>query len=306
MATINKRIHTPQAYTINGVDAGGGMSARITEGYDQIFRTSPDGLQIPIIDRVTQFCRGSIETQDWVEMVNLLSGTLGTYVFYERKSGVAVASGYIKHTLLNPVIHLAAINLTSGDKAAGYATVRVNFECKAADENDGIADLHVIADSQAAPTYISAARGGIRILTTVHGAVSIYHVTALSLQLAIPLKKASNDGDEAYTAIDAELSGMTVTGSLTFQDAEITSAKLKMQDLILADPASLVATIRQSSFATNKVLTIAGVIFGPGDASPDVNSEYTNFTLPFEVTNDVTTQLTLAGANKVITIADAS
>ena len=306
MANVNKRIGSAQASTINGIDAGGMMSASIDEGYDQEFASGPDGLQCPIIDRCTQYCRGSLVSQDWVEMINLLTGTLGTYAFYERKSGVAEATGYVKHTLLNPVVYDAELSLSSGEKANALATCSCSFECRAADPANTIANLHVPLDSQAAPTYLPAARGGIRILTTLHGAVSIYHVTNLSAKITIPIRKASNDGDVAYTAVDADFNGMSVSGSISFQDAAITSAKLKCQDLLLAARSSLVATIRQAGGAANKILTIAGVIFGSAKASPNANADFSEFTVPFKVCNDVTTQLTLAGANKIITIADAT
>jgi hypothetical protein len=92
MATVNKRVGLPQAVTINGVDAGGAMVARIQEGYDNILRSAPDGLQVPVKDKEAEYVRGEIVTQDWVEAVNLLTGTVGTFVFYERKSGVAPSS----------------------------------------------------------------------------------------------------------------------------------------------------------------------------------------------------------------------
>jgi len=304
MATVNKRTYQPRSLAINGIDAGGLMSARISEGYDQILRSSPDGLQLPVVDREIQFCRGSIVSQDWVEMITLLTGTLGTKVFYERKSGMVETAGFIKHTITAPVIYQAAIDLSSGDKG-GYGTVSADYECKAADVDKGVADMHAMADANNAPTYIAAARGGHRILTTLHGAVAIYHVTRLSVRISIPLKKACNDGDVGYTCVDVDLSGLSVTGSISFQDSTITSAKLKCQDLLLAARANLVATIRQGSAATNKVLTLAGVIFGPAEIAPSVNSDFSEYTLPFEVTNNTTTQLTLAGANKIITIADA-
>jgi hypothetical protein len=303
MATVNKRILQPQAITINGIDAGGAMTAQIQKGYDQFFESAPDGLQIPIIDRCTQFCRGSFVSQDWTKLVSLLTGTLGTYVFYERKSGAALATGFVKHSLLNPLVHKASLSLSSGDKSNALATLSSSFECRAGDETDALGDLHVMLDSQPAPTHIAAARGGIRIVSCALGALAIYHATRLSLDISIPLFKASNDGDVAYTAVDADLNGMSVSGSLSFQDATITAARLKCDDLAVAARGSLVTTIRQAGGAANKILTIAGVIFGSSDQS--AGQDYDEFTMPFRVSNDATTQLTLAGANKIITLADA-
>ena len=160
MATINKRVRRPQANVVNGVDAGGMMTARIQKGYDEIVRSAPDGLQALILDRVAQFCRGDIASQDWVHAIELLTGTLGTCVFYERKSGAAELTGFVKHTLTAPVIHRIRLSYKQGQ----YATVAYSFECRAADETKGFADMHAVTDDQAAPTYISAARGGFRVL----------------------------------------------------------------------------------------------------------------------------------------------
>jgi hypothetical protein len=301
MATVNKRVYSPQAQVINGVDAGGAMSAIIDEGYDNVIRSAPDGLAVAVVDRQVQYCRGTVVSQDWIHMIDLLTGTVGTYVFYERKSGAAAATGYIKHTITNPVIYKARI----AANAQGYMTVSFDFECKAADETKTIADMHTITDSQAAPTYVSAARGGYRVETCVHGAVSIYHVTAFDFEIAMQLLKACNDADIAYTAVDAREDGMSAQGSLSFQDAEVTVAKLKCQDLALAAAGSLVLTVTQSQGATDKVITIARVIFNTAQPSSRSGGDFSEYRAGFEVTNDPATPLTLAGANEIITIADA-
>jgi len=306
MATVNKRIGVSQAMVINGVDAGGMMSARIQAGYDNIPSSEPDGLAVPVSDREIQFVRGSVVSQDWIEAVNLIIGTVGTYVFYERKSGVAEATGYVKHTITAPVIHRVNIDFAKGR----YGTISFDFECRASDPTKTIADMWAMTDSQNTPTYVSAARGGYRIVTATLSPlatpVAIYHVTAFNFALALPLVKECNDGDVAYTAVDARLSGITATGSLSMQDSAITSAKLKAQDLLLHARASLELIATQSGGGAAKKITIAGVVFDNIGGNADVTKPFSDYAMPFRVANDLTTQLTLAGANKIITIADVT
>jgi len=299
MATINKRVRRPQANVVNGVDAGGMMTARIQKGYDEIVRSAPDGLQALILDRVAQFCRGDIASQDWVHAIELLTGTLGTCVFYERKSGAAELTGFVKHTLTAPVIHRIRLSYKQGQ----YATVAYSFECRAADETKGFADMHAVTDDQAAPTYISAARGGFRIEAAALGALSIYHVTAFDLEIALQLVKRCNDGDVGYTCVDAELTGMTIRGSISFEDMGVTASQLKAAQLLAAERGSLVLTLRQSGAAADKTLTIAGVQCLDDSSDSDANNDASGSTVNFEVTNDSGTPLTLAGANKILTIA---
>jgi hypothetical protein len=108
--------------------------------------------------------------------------------------------------------------------------------------------------------------------------------------------------------VDAEAEGgMDCSGSLSFEDMTITSAKLKAVDLLLAARGPLVLTLKQAGGAVNKVVTIAGVIFTGGpDTMSNSGDGYSSQSLSFTVSNDATTQLTLAGANKIITIADAA
>jgi len=303
MATINKRVGLPQAMVINGVDAGGAMTAMINAGFENIMRSSPDGLQVPVKDKEIQFVRGTIVTQDWVEAVNLLTGVVGTYVFYERSSGVAEATGYIEHTITAPVIHRISINFTKG----GYTTASLDFECRAADETKTIADMWALLDGQAAPTYISAACGGFRVVSAVHGVdpndIDIYHVTAFDFTLTLPLVRACNDGDVAYTCVDARLNGLTTGGSISFQAGEITGAVLTCQELIAAAKAALVITCKQSQGAADKVITIANVDFNNISSSSDINALFTGYTAAFDVANDPDTPLTLETAPKIIEIA---
>ncbi len=300
MATVNMRLGLPQAMTINGVDAGGLMTAVIQCGYENIMRSAPDGLEVGLKDKEVQFVRGTIVTQDWVEAVNLLTGAVGTYIFYERKSGVAAATGYVKHTLTNPVIHRVAIGITKG----GYAVVTFDFECRAADETKTIADMWALLDSQAAPTYVSAARGGYRVESAAHGgSIDIYHVTAFDFTLTLPLIKACNDADVAYTCVDARLDGLTAGGSISFQCGEITGAILTCQELIAASAAALVLVVTQGGGAADKTITIAGCDFSNIGSSSSVGAPFTEYSAAFDVANDTGTQLTLSGDNKIITIA---
>ncbi|MDH4203610.1 MAG: hypothetical protein OEV87_12060, partial [Phycisphaerae bacterium] len=179
MTTVNNRVKIIQAAVINGVDTGGAMSAQITAGYDNVVRSAPDGIGgPPIQDKEIQFVRGTLTTQDWVHMIELLTGTVGNHTFYERKSGVPEATGYIKHTIVNPVIHRVSLSMNQ----KGYMVLTANFECRAADETKGFSDMWTQTDSQAKPSYISAARGGYRVKTTSFDpdgaapAISIYHV----------------------------------------------------------------------------------------------------------------------------------
>lgn len=301
MATVNNRAGLPQAIVINGIDTGGTMTAVIQAGYDNVMRSTSDGFEVGVKDKEVQYVRGTIVTQAWTVALSILTGTLGTYTFYERKSGVAAATGYILHTLTNPVVYGFTINQSKG----GYMTATIMFECKAGDETKTIADMWAQTDSQAAPTAIIDAKGGYRVKTTAHGAVSIYHVTAFSFGISMPLDKACNDGDVGYTAVDARLSELVCGGSLSFQDAEITASKLKAMDLVLASPASLVLNVAQSQAATDKVITIARADFDSLGSNADAKVPYTGYTLPFDVANDTGTPLTLAGTNKILIIEDA-
>lgn len=303
MATINQRVGIPQATIINGVDTGGVMTAAILAGYDNIMRSAPDGLQVGMKDKEIQFVRGTIVSQDWAEIINLLTGAVGTYVFYERKSGVAPATGFIKHTITAPVIHRTSFTLTKG----GYATASFSFECKAADEAKGIADMWVPEDDQAAPSYISAARGGYRIETAKHGVeptwTNIYHVTDFNFALTLPLVRACNDADVGYTCVDARLDGLTAAGSIGFQDASIAAATILCQKLAVAARNSLVLTVTQGGSGADKTITIAGVDFNNVGSNSDASAPFTSYNADFEVSNDAGTPLTLEGDNKIIIIA---
>ena len=300
MATVNNRIKNPQALTINSIAAGGLSHVTIQQGYDNIMATGPDGLAVPVRDREIAYTRGSIVSEDWVHVIELLTGAVGTGVFYARKSGVAAATGYLKYTLTAPVIHRMALSVRQG----GYATIAFDFECRAADPAKTFADMLAITDSQAVPTYVAAARGGYRIETAVHGVgTNIYHVTALDFALAMRLVKACNDGDVGYTCVDCEVDGMAASGSLTIQDASIASSTLLSQRLLALAAADLVVTVTQSAGAADKVITIANVTFDSAEDSADSGADFSSFRVPFGINNDVDTPLTLSGTDKILAVA---
>jgi hypothetical protein len=302
MATINKRTFLAQACTVNGVAAGGTTVVNLEAGYENVIRTTPDGLQLPIVDRDAQFVRGSMMIMDWVHPVDLLLGSVGTLVFYERKSGAAAATGYVLHTITNPVIYRVALRITKG----GMAALTYYFECRFASETATINDVWALTDAQAAPTYVSSTYGGWRVVTCVHGAANIYHVSDQSFEISAPLLKACNDLDLGYTAVDLNVEGgMTATGSLGFEDATVSASQLQVNKLLVAAKANLVTTVKQSGGAANQIITIANVQFNSGAMSGGGN-RYSQFSLPYEVTNVAATPLTLGGDNKILTIAAAA
>jgi len=304
MATVNNRVMSPQGLVINGVDAGGAMTVNVKAGNDQTNKSAPDGLAVPVKDKEMQYVRGTVVTQDWVHAVELLTAVVGDLVFYERKSNIPAANGYIKHTIANPVIHRMQLRFNR----KGYATATFNFECRAADETKGIIDMWSSKDNQSAPTYISAARGGVRILSATHGTVgtliSILHNTDFEFSIEMRLAKESNDADVGYTCVDAMTDGMTCRGSIGFQDAAIAADVMLIQKLITAAKGPLVITVRQSQGATSKVITIANVDFDSNSSNSSATSDYTGYTLDYDVANIAGTPLTLEGDNKIIEITD--
>ena len=305
MTTVNNRLRNVQALTVNGVSAGGLTTLSINQGYDNMPASAPDGIGGPaIVDREVQYCRGNGAIQDWSHLVDLLTGTLGTLAVYSRKSGTAAATGYVLHTLTNPVIHRTRISQSIRD----YMTCGFDFECKAADETKGFADMYVPTDSQSAPSYVSAARGGYRISDAYiddTADVDIYHVTAFEFDLAMQIAKACNDADVGYTCVDAIADGMAAGGSITIQDESISGAQTKAQQLLSHAAKPLVLTVTQGSGATAKTVTIANCLFGNAREAM-TNGPFFAVTLDFMVANDASTPLTLEGDNKIITIADAA
>jgi hypothetical protein len=305
MATVNKRSKLLLSNVINGVTAGGATVARIDAGYDEIVKSTPDGLQIPFVERATQFVRGSQTWECWAELINLLTGTVGSSVFYERKSGIAAATGYVKHQINNPVIYRANLNQSKGQ----YMTATAEFECRFASETAIISDVWAMTDSQAAPTFNVAARGGWRIISATFtpassSAINLYHLLSFNFSIALALAKASNDSDKGYTAVDADLeAGVDCSGSLTLEDSTVASSVILAAQLLLAARGTLVLTVAQGAGAANKTITINGVQFGSGGRSLDAGKPFNDGSIGFTVTNNSTTPLTLAGANKIIAIA---
>jgi len=122
----------------------------------------------------------------------------------------------------------------------------------------------------------------------------------------LPLVRSCNDGDVGYTCVDARLNGLMATGSISFQDATIISNALLCLKLVTASKSTLTITVKQSQSATSKVIAIAGVDFNSVGNSSDAEAPFTEYTAAFDIANDIDTQLTLTGTNKIITIEDAS
>jgi hypothetical protein len=199
------------------------------------------------------------------------------------------------------------MEVKSGENNTTYSTATFDFECLAADETAGLAAMWTQEDGQAAPAYMTAARGGIRIVTTVHGVKSIYHVTRFTFNIAIKMSKRCNDGDVGYTCVDLDVDdNMTAGGSIGFEDGSVTDSQILGQQLIVAARANLVLTVRQGGGATSKVITIAGVDFDSFGDDSSAEGDYDDYSLDFDVTNSTATPLTLDGTNKIITIADAA
>lgn len=305
MATVNNRIiQGVQAHVINGIQNGMPVRHRIQAGFDDQRQNPVDGLQLSMVDLITEFVRGEFASLDWVHFIELLTGIVGTNVFYQRKSGAPEAGGYIKHTLNNPVIYKMALSL----KHRKDGEISGSYECRAADETKGMTDMWEKLDNQNAPTYIGAVRA-LEIATCVFGSsLDVYHVTGLDVYIEMPLLKASHDGDVGYTAVDAVLSGLRAYGTLTMQDAEITDSQCKGMQLCKAGRDNLVLAVKQAQGVTEKILTLAGVMFtsvGHNTSNPEAggNPNPDEFSVPFIVANDASTPLTLAGTNKILTIA---
>jgi len=295
----NNRVH--RAYhggalattnVINGVTAGGLMTASVSEGFDDIVTAPHDGYDFPETDRLTAFCRGSITCQDWIEVLNVLNGTVGTYVFYEKESGAATVTS---HTLLNPTIHQASISLAH----RGRASATWAFECKAADANDTIGDLHAIVTAAEAPAATIEYSPGLEITAGTHGAgeASFYHIMGLTVNVQGNLIKASSDGDAGYTAVDVVWGGVPITGTLTIQD------RASYQTLLTNTESNLVLTVKQCQGASDKTLTIKNVVFSGASQSANSAPGYTAYNLDFYVNGDQSSPLTLSGGSAAITLA---
>lgn len=300
---MGTRVRTPQASVINGVDAGGTMQVRLQKGYDNILVTPADGLQVGLKDREIQYCRGTLLTQDWVEAINILTGTVGTYVFYEQEVGLTT---FTKHTITNPIIHRMLLRIVQGR----YAGVTFDFECKAASASSTIADMHAVLSAQTAPSYVSAARGGYRIKSAKHDLVTPINITGMlsfDFSIVLPLLRICNDSDVGYTVVEAITDGLQAMGSISFDDSTVATGQLLETQLLLAARDDLVIQVNQAQAATDKVITVAGVTYDSDDRGSNGGSNQVSAqTVNFSVGNDTTTQLTLAGENKIITVEDAA
>jgi len=296
MGTVNTRTH--RAYhggaesstaNINGVAAGGLMSAALQFGYEDIITAPADGLSFPVVDRLTQFVRGNITCQDWIKVIDVLNGSRvepnNTYVFYELESGVATCS---KYTLLNPTIHAASFSLTH----RGYGTVNWDFECMAADENDGLTDLFAVENGATLPAAALTTARSLEITAAQHatGPTDIYHITNLSFNVAGTLVKASQDGDVGYTAVDVVWGGIPMGGSITFQDSTNSNVVKAITLLGLAE-GDLTVTVKQSQGASDKTLVLKNLVFTKGNANYDNSGNYTGYTLNFILNGDETTPI---------------
>jgi hypothetical protein len=304
MATVNTRIKVVQAVAFNGVNAGGAMSLACQAGYDKILRSEPDGIGGPaIVDKIAEFCRGAYGTQDWTGFLSVLTAAAANFIGYQRKSGVAEATGFVKHTIVAPVVYRAALN----QALDSYMTAVYNFECQAADETKGFADMWTQDDAQAKPAYVSAARGGYRITAAsfdpdgAAGAIAFYHLTAFSFAVELLVDKYCNDADVGYTAVDAEADGLTANGSISFEDAAISADQLTAQRLLSAGRGTLTLTVTQGGGAAAKTIALAGVNIEGLDSNAAPRG-VTGFTLRYHIANDASVPLTLTGANPILAI----
>ena len=290
MAATNNRVRMIRESTINGVDSGGMVTVLIQEGWDQIIRSGPSDIAGMVVDRECQFVRGAIATQDWSKAYNSLVAASGNFVFSERISGAAAGSAWQAHTLANTVIH----RLDLAQQFGQYMTATYAYECKFASDSTTYSDVHSVAAGGAAGAAHTATRGGYRVESATLGEVNFYHVTQFNLSIALPLFKDCNDGDVGYTIVEAETEcGIAVTGSITVQDEDF-------DPIGDADPADLVLTLRSSSGAADKTITVKDVVFTGRDSNKQQG--YGTFAHAFEVSNP-DGDLTLSGETKFLTIA---
>ena len=274
MALVNKRLLHAQfrqsdaaTDTVNSVDVGGLVSVSIQAGFDDIITGPADGFSMPEVDRLTQFVRGTVNTQAWTLILGILAGTVEKYFYYERESGAAT---FRMNSFRKPYIHAASINLTH----RGRADCSFSFECQASDVDIGVSDLWVTSDAIAlaqAPAAIAYA-AGLEIMTCTHSA-AIYHTLGFSMNIGGQLSRASADSDVGYTAVDIVWGGQPISGSLTIQDSD------RMRALLVEAKQDLVMVIRQAQGGAQKTLTIKDVIFTSLDSTSNAGPGYTGYTL---------------------------
>ena len=303
MATTNNRTKKVLSPILNGITAGGTIEIALQYGWDQTIESAADGLETPLRDKSGQFLRGTFQSTDWSLIISILTGTLDELVFSVRDSGVDEATGYTEHTIVNPVVHNVSLSIRKDQ----HATITAAFECRFASEVATLLDVWSQSAGQSKPDTAVPAVGGHRILTTTFtpasgSAINIYHVTDFNFNLALQLSRECNDGDLGYTCVDAFYDGMTVGGSLGFQDNFLATGTLG-QRLILANAGVLVLSVKQGQGDAAKTVTINGVDWGTASHTAANNNNYNPNSLDFGIANDPDAPYTLLTAPKLITIA---
>jgi hypothetical protein len=256
---------------INGVSAGGLMSANIDAGFDSIIRASHDGLSFPVNERLIPYVRGSITCQDWEKVISVFNGTLGTYTFYEALSGAAT---YYPHTITNPVIHSFSLNLLNG----GYSSVTWNFECKPADGTKTITDMFASGAAAAKPAYLASQRA-VKIVSATHVS-AIGYVTGATVNFTSNLLREMSDGGLGYTTVEAA-EPYNITGSVTFQNNDVASSKQYLTLLLTGAASDLVIVMKDSGLGGTATLTIKNVFFTTGNANKTSDGGYNSCTANF-------------------------
>ena len=272
-----------------GYSAGGLMSYAMQFGYDDIVVAPADGLSFPEVDRLGQFCRGTITCQDWTEVINVLNNVTTSYVFYSRESGL---TSFSKYTLTAPVVYAASFSFTH----RGYASCTWNFETRAASEAVGFSAAFGVDNATGtAPAATLTTARGIEITAAQHATdtTDINHVTNLTCNIAGRLVKASQDGDVGYTAVDVVWGGAPMGGSITFQDSADSNV-VKAVTLAGLAEEDLTVTIKQSQ-AGSKSLVLKNCVFTDGAANYTNDGTYAGYTMNFILNSDQTTPIGTAG-----------
>lgn len=289
MVLVNNRTYqtyhggaTASTANVNGVAHGGLVSGAIQYGKDKIVRSSGDNQILEEVDVFINFVRGTITSQDWPDVISLLTGTVGTYIFYEKESGLATVT---KNTLNLPVIHRADFSLTNFSPAQ----ITWGFECRGTLNDDVITDMWGRLKTQVAPAVELTTSRGDKITAAVHGVTAIQHVTGLTFSLNANLVIGTpGDGDTCYVAVDLA-NPFSFSGSITTQDLD---SALSLNEI--GTPAALAVTVHQMSQAAAKTITFANVLFGSNSAN--LGQGHTGYTIGFIVNSPSATPLTLATA----------
>ena len=268
---------------INGVSLGGLMSASIQCGYDDIVTAGADGYSFPETDRLTQFVRGTIQCQDWKEVLNVLGGASSRYVFYERESGGAT---WRMNTLYDPYIHSATLNFDH----RGRASVSFGFECWASDAATGFSALWARSDAMGLPSDVISYSPGMEMTAGILGTSPVlgepfYHLLNLTVNISGQIVRASGDGDVGYTAVDIVWGGVPMGGSMTFQDAS------DAWNLLQEVESDLYITINQCQGESDAYLILQNVLFTNLGSTSSAGPGHTPYTLDFILNSDGTTPI---------------